>query len=139
MERRRLGHGQHPAHLAETLLGIDQVGHGDHVGFVLDHPVVTGQTGVENAVLDVARHLLRADQHALDFGVVDGREVTPARDLDVESGAPEQIDRRVLETAFRNAQLEYHALPPYTLFGSYVRCSLIFHSPPSSVRKKQLA
>ena len=45
---------------------------------VLGDPVLAGEAGVEDAVGDVARHLLRADQHALDLGIVDRRESTSA-------------------------------------------------------------
>ena len=65
-----------------------------------------------------ARHLLGADQYALDFDVVDRGKVTPARHLNVESCTTKEIDGRGLETALGNAQLELHHLPPYTCFGS---------------------
>ena len=71
---RRLRHRQHPAHFAEALLGVNQIGDGLDLRFVLLHPVAAGEAGVEHAVFDVARHLLRADQHALDFRIVDRRE-----------------------------------------------------------------
>jgi hypothetical protein len=81
LKRRILRRGEHPAHLAEALLGVDQVRDaGEHAGravaeLVLGDPVLAGETGVEYAVRDIARHLLRADQHALDVRVVDRREV----------------------------------------------------------------
>ncbi len=78
LEQRRFGHGQHPAHFSEALLGVDQVGHRVNVGFALLNPVASGEAGVEHAVFDVARHFLRADQHAFDFRVVDRRENTSA-------------------------------------------------------------
>ncbi len=71
LEGGRLGNSQHPADLAETLLGVDEVGDGDHVGLILFDPVAAGETGVKDAVFHVARHLLGANEHALDFGVVD--------------------------------------------------------------------
>ena len=49
---------------------------------ILHHPVEPGQAGVEHAVLDVARHLLRADQHAFDLRIVDAGEIRPAADGD---------------------------------------------------------
>ena len=79
--------------------------------FVFGDPVLAGEPGVEHAVRDVARHLLRADQHALDLGIVDGREVRPRADVDVEAGAREQLHRRVLQRAFRDAELEFHRIP----------------------------
>jgi hypothetical protein len=72
---------------------------------VLGDPVEAGQPGVEHAVADVARHLLRADQHALDLGIVDRREVRARADVDVEAGAREQLNRRVLQRALRDAEL----------------------------------
>ena len=42
---------------------------------VLEDPVQAGQATVEHALLDVLGHLLRADQRALDLGVVDAGEV----------------------------------------------------------------
>ena len=82
------------------------------LGFVLLHPVAAGEAGVENAVFDVARHFLRADQHALDFGIVDAGEVGAAAGGDLEAGAAEQIDGGVLQAAFGNAEFELHGLPP---------------------------
>ena len=79
-------------------------------GFVLGDPVLAGEAGVEHAVRDVARHLLRADQHALDLGIVDRREVRPRADVDVEAGAREQLDGRVLQRAFRDAEFQFHRM-----------------------------
>src|SRR5213075_1985181 len=59
---------------------------------------------------DVARHLLRADQHALDLGIVDRRKVRPRADVDVEAGAREQLDGRVLQRPFRNAEAKLHGI-----------------------------
>ena len=109
---RRFGHGQHPAHLAEALLGVDEVGHRQHVGFVLDDPVAAGEAGVEDAILDVAGHFLGADQHAFDIGIVDAREIRPAAGGDGEAGAAEQVDGGVFEAPFGYSQLEFHGLAP---------------------------
>ena len=105
---RGFGHGQHPAHFAEALLGVDEIGDGLDVGFALFDPVAAGEPGVENAVLDVARHFLRADEHAFDFGIVDGGKVRAAAGGDVEAGAAEQVDGGVLEAAFGDAEFELH-------------------------------
>src|SRR5262249_7449097 len=102
-------------HLAEALFRVDQIGNalddaGAAVtGFVLGDPVLTGQPGVEHAVRDVARHLLRADQHAFDLAVVYRRKVRARADVDVEAGAREQLDRRVLQRALGDAELQPHA------------------------------
>ena len=61
--------------------------------------------GVEHAVRDVARHLLRANQHAVDLRIVDGREVRPRARVDVESRAREELDRRVLQRALRECRV----------------------------------
>ncbi len=108
LKRRRLGDGQHPADFAEALLGVDEIGDGVDLGFVLFHPIAAGEAGVEHAVFDVAGHFLRADEHALDFGIVDAGEVGAAAGDDLESGAAEQIDGGVFETAFGNAEFEFH-------------------------------
>ncbi len=111
-ERRRLRHGQHPAHFAEALLGVNQIGDGLHFRLALFHPIAAGQAGVENAVLHVARHFLRADQHALDFGIVDRGKIRAAAGGDVEARAAEQIDGGVFQAALGNAELQLHSLPP---------------------------
>ena len=116
LHRRLLRHGEHPAHLAEALLGVDEVGHRVHGGLVLHDPVVAGEAAVERAVLHVARHLLGAHHHALDVRVVDGREVRALRDGDEEPGATEEVDGRVLEAPLRQSKLECHvALLPSVL------------------------
>ena len=66
-----------PPDLAEALLRVDEIG--DRLDdprrraeLVLGNPVLTREAGIEHAIRDVTRHLLRADQHALDLGIVDG-------------------------------------------------------------------
>ena len=76
---------------------------------------LTGQAGVEDSVSDVPRHFLRANEHALDVRIVDGRVIRPRADVHVEAGAREQLDRRVLERALGNAEPEFpchRAIPP---------------------------
>jgi hypothetical protein len=41
------------------------------------NPVLAGQPRVDDAVGHVPRHLLRPDEQALDFGIVDRRIVRP--------------------------------------------------------------
>ena len=60
---------------------------------------------VEGSMVDVARHLLGADQHALDLGVVDRGEVRPAIGVDIPSSAFEQGNGRFLQTALGDSQL----------------------------------
>ena len=76
------------------------------VGEVLKHPVVAGETGVEGAVLDVASHLLRANEHALDLVVVDGGEVGAAVCVDLPAGACEESNGCVLQAAFGDAEFQ---------------------------------
>ena len=75
---------------------------------MLGDPVLPGEPGVEHAVGDVARHLLRADQHALDLGVVDRRKVRSRIDAQDVAGALKQLDRRVLQRSLRNAEPQLH-------------------------------
>ena len=84
LKRESSGRRQHPAHLAEALLRVDQVGDaGQRVlrraaELVFANPVLAGEAGVEHAVADVARHLLRADQHALELRDRQSTESTSA-------------------------------------------------------------
>ena len=68
-------------------------------------------------MIDVARHLLCANQHALDLGVVDGWKVAAAVGVDVPTGALEESDGRILQTAFGNAKtkLVSHGSTPSAL------------------------
>ena len=80
---------------------------------VLLNPVAPRESGVQDAVLHVTGHLLGADQHALDFRIVDAGVVGAAVDVDVEARAAEKIDRGVLQAAFWDSQLKHaHFLPP---------------------------
>jgi hypothetical protein len=73
---------------------------------MLGNPVLAGQARVEHAVSHVARHFLRADQHAVDLRVVDGGKVRARARVDVEARAPEQVNRGVLQRALGDAELE---------------------------------
>ncbi len=99
---------------------------------------MAGQPGVEHAVLDVARHLLRADQHAFDLGIVDRGKIRAAAGRDVEAGAAEQVDGRVLQAAFGDAEFQFHLASVDLLRDRKCASSVTIHSPFSSVRKKQL-
>ena len=108
----RLGHSQDPAHFAAALLGVDQVGHGHNFEPALHHPVKPGQPRIEHAVLHVSRHLLRPNQHAFDIGIGRARRVRPAIGVNVQSGARKQLQRRFLQTPFRNANAQLHGSDP---------------------------
>src|SRR4029453_13264054 len=73
---------------------------------VFRDPVLTGEASVEHTVGDVGRHLLCADQHAIDLWIVNRRKVRSRACIDVESGARKQLDRRVLQRAFGDAEFE---------------------------------
>ena len=89
-----------------------QVGDGFHVGVALFHPVAAGEARVEDAVLHVTRHLLRADEHAFDVGIVDGGKIRAAAGGDDIPGAAEQVDGGDLQAALGNAELQLHDLLP---------------------------
>ena len=64
-------HRENPAHGRETLLRVKQFAdfRDARAGFL--HPIAARDSGIERAGLHVARHFLRAHQHAVDFGIVD--------------------------------------------------------------------
>ena len=56
------------------------------VGPRFDNPVIAGEPHIQHAVFDVARHLLGADQQALDLVVVDGGKVIARTKRDTITG-----------------------------------------------------
>ena len=104
LHRRLFGHRQHPAHRRQALLGVEQFGDLRHVRARLQHPVAAGDAGVERARFHVARHLLRAHQHAGDFRIVDGGKVAARTYRDAPSGARKQLQRGILQAALGQAQ-----------------------------------
>ena len=58
------------------------------------------------AVADISGHLLRANQHALDFRIVDRRIVRARARVDIETRAGEQLDGCVLQRSLRDAEFE---------------------------------
>jgi hypothetical protein len=72
----------------------------------------------EHAVGDIARHFLRADQHALDLRIVDRRKVRSRVDAQDVAGALKQLDRRVLQRSLRNAQSQLHRRSPTSAFST---------------------
>ena len=122
------GHGQHPAHFAETLLGVNQVGDCFDMRFVLFHPVAAGEARIQNPVLHIPRHFLRANQHALDFGIVDRRKIRAAAGRDIETGFTEKIDSGVFQAAFRECRVQLHRCCSVNRFRDRRRFAL---SPPT--------
>ncbi len=68
-------HSQDPADARQPLLGVDQLRQFVYCCTRFHDPVVTGDSRVQRAGLDVARHLLCAHQQTLDFGIVNRRNV----------------------------------------------------------------
>src|SRR5262245_62140318 len=69
-------------------------------------PVLSGEAGIEHAIGDIARHLLGADQHALDLRIIDRRKVRPRARVDVESGAGEELNGGVLQRPLGQSELQ---------------------------------
>ena len=88
-------------------LAVDQVLHLDHVGVVFGDPVHAGQPDVQDAAIDIARHLLGAKHQALDLGVVDVGHVRAAGHDDLVARLAKQLDRRFLEASLGQAEFEY--------------------------------
>ena len=109
---RVLGYRQHPAHFAAALLGVDEIGNGYNLQPAFHDPVQAGQARVQHAVFDVACHLLRPNQHALDIGIGRARGIRPAVGVDIQSGARKKLQRRLLQTAFRDADAQLHRKEP---------------------------
>src|SRR4029077_18415816 len=99
---------EHPAHFAAALFCIYKVGNGLDFESAFDDPISTCEPSVQKSMLDITRHLLGADQHALNFRIVDGREIGAAVGVNVEPGAREQCHGRVLEAALRNSKPDLH-------------------------------
>src|SRR6185437_6246404 len=111
-EGRSFRSGENPPDLAETLLRVNEIGNCFDVRVVFRYPIPAGQTGVENAVFNVAGHLLSPNQHAFNFRIIDGWEITSAAGGNFVTRAPEQIDGGVFQAAFRDAELQRHRRAP---------------------------
>ena len=83
-----------------------QVGEFGHIGAGFQNPVEARDGAVEDALPDVAGHLLRPDQNALDLGVVDVRVVGTARNAQIVARAHEQLLGGFLQAAFGNAKAQ---------------------------------
>src|ERR1017187_10227096 len=104
LETAAFGNCKHPAYLAAALFGISQRCDAGNFEAAFDDPVDAGEAGIEYAVIDVTRHLLRANQHALDFAVVDGGEVGAAIGVDVPAGALEESNGCILKASLGDAE-----------------------------------
>src|SRR6185369_11417036 len=67
----------------------------------------TCQSSVKRAVLDITRHFLRTDQHALQLRIVRARIVRAPIRINLETGRRKQRDRCVLQTTFWNSQADF--------------------------------
>ncbi len=141
-DRRVFRHSQDPAHAREPLLGVNQLRQFIDFRARFHHPIVAGDPGIQGAGLDVARHLLRAHQQTLDFGVVNRRNITSRAQRDLPAGTRKKIECRVLQAPFRDSQFQPAHRDfsfPYTVSGAKVRSAIIFVLPSGSIeRKKQL-
>ena len=95
-----VGRGQHPTQGLAADFAVNEFGDFHDVGAIFDDPVMAGEAAVKQAFLDVAGHLLGADEHAFDFLVVDGRVVGAGLDVDFVAGAAEHIDGGFFQAAF---------------------------------------
>lgn len=66
----------------------------DHVEAALQHPVEPGESSVEGAVLDVAGHLLGADQQALDLWLAGPRNVGALAQVDLKARPSQHVQSR---------------------------------------------
>ena len=67
---------------------------------------MAGDAAIQIAVLDVAADFLRADQPDFQFLVIHVRNVGTAADRNVEAGLGHLFDGGILQTAFRQPELQ---------------------------------
>ena len=77
-----------------------------HVRAVFLDPVVAGDAAIQIAVFDVAADLLCPNQSNLQLVIVHVRDVGTGADGNVVSGLGHFFDGGLLETAFRQSELE---------------------------------
>src|SRR5205807_8133507 len=89
-----------------THLAEHQLGKLHDLGIVFKDPVVSRQATIQRSILHVARHLLSADERAVDLRIVDGRVITAAGKGDFVAGLAEKVAGRLLQAAGGYAELE---------------------------------
>src|SRR5271165_1440920 len=99
-----LGHAKNPARLVYGGAAVDEVADLDDVRPVLLDPVEAREAAVEEPVLDVAAHLLRADETAVQLRIVYGRPVGARIARDLPPRLREKAARGVLQAALGQAQ-----------------------------------
>src|SRR5207244_11580620 len=119
---------------AEARRGVDELLREHPVGVVLEDPVAAGDAGVERAALDVACHLLRANEQAAQTRIVDRRKVAAGVGVDLPTRAAEELDRGGLEAALGDAEPE----DVHQSRGASRRAATMRQSGPSARREKQL-
>src|SRR5262249_37149898 len=101
---------------------------------VFGNPIEPRQSRIEHAFADVPRHLLRADQHAFDFRIVDRGEIRTRADIDVEPRAREQLHGRILQRALGDAEPKLHRRVTPSARGKKQLRSPVWHTLPSPSR-----
>ena len=122
LDRRIVRDGQHPAHRPKTGLRIEKFADLMDLDAGFHDPVVAGQSRVKNAVGHVARHLLRAHEHDLEFVIVAGRKIRPFRGVHADSRALENFNRRFLQAPLGKPQLQFFAFSMHRPLRIIVKC-----------------
>src|SRR5205814_9458884 len=91
-----------------ALFRITQVRNRYDLQPTFDHPIQPGQPGIERSMLDVSRHLLRPDQHALNFGIASRSKIRSRIRVDRQSRLRKKLQCRLLQTALWNSKLDFH-------------------------------
>ena len=84
----------------------------DHLQAALQHPIDASQTRIERAMLDVASHLLSANQHALDLRIIGRCKIGTRADVNLQASTRQHGQRGLLQAAFGDAQSKRHCVPP---------------------------
>src|SRR5262249_36250902 len=95
-----------PSNARESLLRVNQFGEFFDTGSGFYDPIVSRDSRVEGAGFDVASHFLRPYKQPFNFLIVDGRHVAAGTDSDFPSWATEEVDRRLLQAAFWDAEFQ---------------------------------
>ncbi|MFT5042417.1 MAG: hypothetical protein ACI8TX_003404, partial [Hyphomicrobiaceae bacterium] len=85
----------------------DKVANDLDLGLILGGPILSGDAAVKGAEFDIARHFLGSDQRAGDLGVINVGEVAARAGRDAPAGLTHQLDSRLLEASFWEAEVKY--------------------------------
>ena len=102
------GGGEDPSDFAAAALGVDQIADGGNFQTAFDDPIETGEAGVDRTVLNVAGHFLCADQETVNLGIGGSGKIGAAVGVGGQSGACEELQSCFLQTAFGDADAEFH-------------------------------